>query len=126
VVVLPNFGDEMGVVYTLDLAKLNVPVLIQACDDEDPMKLLAKERRDSFCGKFSVCNNLYQFGIPFTDTTYHTCRIEAKNSPGPDFCREPGKLKGDPPARGAIGASQPISHLPLQWLPSHRYHRSHG
>ena len=77
VVVLPNFGDELGIVQTLDMAKLNVPVLVQACDDEDPMKLLAKERRDSFCGKFSVCNNLYQYGIPFTDTTYHTCSINS-------------------------------------------------
>lgn len=77
VVVLPNFGDELGVVQTLDIARLNVPVLVQACDDEDPMKLLVKERRDSFCGKFSVCNNLYQYGIPFTDTTYHTCRIDS-------------------------------------------------
>ncbi len=78
VVVLPNFGDEMGVVYTLDMAGLRVPVLVQACDDEDPMKLLVAERRDAFCGKFSVCNNLYQFGIPFTDTTYHTCRIDSE------------------------------------------------
>jgi L-fucose isomerase-like protein len=77
VVVLPNFGDELGVVQTLDMARLNVPVLVQACDDEDPMKLLVKERRDSFCGKFSVCNNLYQYGIPFTDTTCHTCRIDS-------------------------------------------------
>ncbi len=30
-------------------------------------------RRDAFCGKLSVCNNLYQYGIPFTDTTSHTC-----------------------------------------------------
>ncbi|MEA3334345.1 MAG: fucose isomerase [Chloroflexota bacterium] len=75
VVVLPNFSDEMGVVFTLDMARLDVPVMVQACDDEDPMKLLIDQRRDSFCGKISVCNNLYQFGIPFTDTTYHTCTI---------------------------------------------------
>jgi L-fucose isomerase-like protein len=78
VVVLPNFGDEQGIVHTLDMAKLKVPVLVMACDDEDPMKLLTKERRDSFCGKFSVCNNLYQFGIPFTDTTYHTYPIDSE------------------------------------------------
>ena len=77
VVILPNFGDEQGVVHTLDMARLNVPVLVQACDDEDPMDLGVKERRDSFCGKLSVCNNLYQFGIPFTDTTFHTCRIDS-------------------------------------------------
>jgi aspartate/methionine/tyrosine aminotransferase len=45
--VLPNFGDELGVVHTLDMAKLNVPVLVQACDDEEPTKLKAKERRDA-------------------------------------------------------------------------------
>ena len=33
IVVLPNFGDELGIVQTLDLAKLNVPVLVQACND---------------------------------------------------------------------------------------------
>lgn len=77
VVVLPNFGDELGVVQTLDLAKLNVPVLVQACDDEDPNNLLVKDRRDAFCGKFSVCNNLYQYGIPFTDTTFHTYPINS-------------------------------------------------
>ena len=77
VVVLPNFGDELGVVETLNRAKLDVPVLIQACDDEDPNKLGVKERRDAFCGKFSVCNNLYQYGIPFTDTTYHTYSIDS-------------------------------------------------
>ena len=32
-------------------------------------------RRDAFCGKISVCNNLYQYGIPFTDTTLHTYSI---------------------------------------------------
>ena len=78
IVVLPNFGDEMGVIFTIDMAKLNVPVLVQACDDENPTALLAKERRDAFCGKVSVCNNLYQFGIPFTDTTYHSCPINSE------------------------------------------------
>src|SRR5690242_3204192 len=33
-VVLPNFGDERGVAETLKLARLNVPVLIQAYPDE--------------------------------------------------------------------------------------------
>ena len=35
IVILPNFGDELGVVNTLSQAKLNVPVLIQACDDDN-------------------------------------------------------------------------------------------
>ncbi|MFN2155668.1 MAG: L-fucose/L-arabinose isomerase family protein, partial [Anaerolineae bacterium] len=76
IVVLPNFGDELGIVETLDTAQLNVPVLVQACDDELD-KLSVMERRDAFCGKFSVCNNLYQYGIPFTNTTYHTCPIDS-------------------------------------------------
>ncbi len=73
-VVLPNFGDELGVVETINRAGLNVPVLVQALDD-DPKKLSLKERRDAFCGKLSVCNNLYQYGIPFTNTSQHTSAI---------------------------------------------------
>jgi len=76
IVVLPNFGDELGIVQTLEMAKLGVPVLVQACDDEVD-KLSVSERRDAFCGKFSVCNNLYQYGIPFTNTTTHTYPIES-------------------------------------------------
>ena len=71
---LPNFGDELGIVNSLKLAKLDVPVLVQGSDD-DIDKLDVANRRDSFCGKLSVCNNLYQYDIPFTDTTYHTCAI---------------------------------------------------
>lgn len=107
IVVLPNFGDELGVVHTLDMAKLNVPVLVQACDDEDPMDLGVKERRDSFCGKFSVCNNLYQFGIPFTDTTFHTCSINSDEFTQDleFFARVCRVVKGLTNARvGAIGA----------------------
>lgn len=56
------------------MADLNVPVLVQACDDEND-KVDLDSRRDAFCGKISVCNNLYQYGIPFTDTTLHTYSI---------------------------------------------------
>jgi len=69
-VVLPNFGDEKGVAETLHLAGLNVPVLIQAYPDE-LNKLDVARRRDSWCGKISVCNNLYQFGFKYTLTTKH-------------------------------------------------------
>jgi len=75
IVVLPNFGDEQAVTAAIDMSKLNVPVLVQACGEADPTKLTLGKRRDSFCGKLSVCNNLYQYGIPFTNTTYHTCHI---------------------------------------------------
>ena len=73
IVILPNFGDELGIVNTLKYAELNVPVLVQAVDDDND-RVDVKSRRDAFCGKLSVCNNLYQYGIPFTDTTYHTCK----------------------------------------------------
>src|SRR6476620_7130328 len=69
-VVLPNFGDEKGVAETLKLAGLNVPVLVQAYPD-DLDKLDVARRRDAWCGKISVCNNLYQFGIKFSLTTKH-------------------------------------------------------
>ena len=70
-VVLPNFGDEIGVVETLKYIEKSIPILVQASEDE-PDKVSVKERRDAFCGKISVCNNLYQVGIPFTDTILHT------------------------------------------------------
>jgi L-fucose isomerase-like protein len=69
-VVLPNFGDEKGVAETLKLSELNVPVLIQAYPD-DLDKLDVARRRDAWCGKISVCNNLYQYGIKFSLTTKH-------------------------------------------------------
>ncbi|HSJ52492.1 MAG TPA: fucose isomerase, partial [Anaerolineae bacterium] len=34
IVALPNFGDELGIVQALDMARLDVPVLVQACDDD--------------------------------------------------------------------------------------------
>jgi len=106
IVVLPNFGDELGIVQTIDMAGLDVPVLVQACDD-DLDKLDVAHRRDAFCGKLSVCNNLYQYGIPFTNTTTHTCAVDsAAFAADLDFfarvCRT---VKGLRTARiGAIGA----------------------
>ena len=106
IVILPNFGDELGVVQTLDLARLNVPVLVQACNDEIG-KFSARERRDAFCGKLSVCNNLYQYKIPFTDTTLHTCDIDSDvfRADVERFARVCRTVKGLTRARiAAIGA----------------------
>lgn len=74
IVSLPNFGFEIGIINAISAAELNVPVLVQACDDQND-KVDLDSRRDAFCGKISVCNNLYQYGIPFTDTTLHTYSI---------------------------------------------------
>lgn len=76
IVSLPNFGDELGIVNALHWAKLGVPVLVQASDDELG-KLDTAHRRDSFCGKISVCNNLRQYGIPWTNTTTHTVALSS-------------------------------------------------
>lgn len=77
IVSLPNFGDELGIVNAIVNAKLDVPVLVHAFDDEND-KVDIQHRRDAFCGKISVCNNFYQYGIAFTDTTYHTCKIDSE------------------------------------------------
>src|SRR5437762_5745111 len=77
IVTLPNFGEERAIADTLRLADLHVPVLIQATPD-DPKKMTIAFRRDSFCGKMSACNNLTQYGIPYSITTLHT---ESPDSP---------------------------------------------
>src|SRR5258707_9700019 len=64
IVALPNFGDERAIADTLRLARLNVPVLVQATPDA-ASKMTITHRRDSFCGKKSACNNLKQYGIPY-------------------------------------------------------------
>lgn len=72
-VVLPNFGDEKGVADTIKLSGLNVPILIQAYpDDLDAFNVEC--RRDAFCGKISVCNNLRQYGFDFSLTSLHTSK----------------------------------------------------
>ncbi len=81
IVVLPNFGEELGVAEAIDRAGLNVPILVQACDD-DFDRLDMQNRRDAFCGKISLCNNLYQRGIRYTGTTLHTCELDSAEFEG--------------------------------------------
>jgi L-fucose isomerase-like protein len=71
IVTLPNFGDERAIADTLRLAGLRVPVLVQATPDT-MSKMAITHRRDSFCGKMSACNNLKQYGIPYSLTALHT------------------------------------------------------
>ena len=106
IVCLPNFGDEIGIVETISRAKLGVPILVQASRDEIG-KGSVQQRRDAFCGKISVCNNLYQYGFPFTDTSEHTVDVETD-----DFAQDLDRfaaicniVRGIRGARiGAIGA----------------------
>ena len=66
---LPNFGDENGAVAALRDA--GVPILIQAYPDElDKMNF--QQRRDAFCGKFSIMDVFHQYGVPFTTFPPHT------------------------------------------------------
>ena len=71
VITLPNFGDEKAVANSLRLAEPDVPLLVHAFPD-DPADMTLANRRDSFCGKMSVCNNLHQYGLNFTLTSLHT------------------------------------------------------
>lgn len=77
IVCLPNFGEETGVADAIKMSGLNVPILVQACDD-DLDKLQLENRRDAYCGKLSLCNNLYQYGIPYSLTARHTCPVDSE------------------------------------------------
>jgi L-fucose isomerase-like protein len=106
IVTLPNFGDEKGVAETIKRSRLNVPILIQA-EPDIPGKMTIADRRDSFCGKISVCNNLRQAGIPYTLTKSHTVKVTSaefkKNLD--DFASVCRVVKGLQNVRfGAIGA----------------------
>jgi len=76
-VTLPNFGDERGVANAIRWSGLRVPVLVHAFND-DPKTMTIAHRRDSFCGKMSVCNNLRQYNLPFTLTRLHTDAPDGK------------------------------------------------
>jgi len=73
---LPNFGDEKGIADAIRLSELDVPLLVQACPDDLDQFGLAR-RRDAYCGKISVCNNLRQYGMKFTLTRDHTVKIDS-------------------------------------------------
>jgi len=106
IVTLPNFGEERAIADALRLSGVNVPVLIQATPDTAG-NMTIRDRRDSFCGKMSICNNLKQYGIPYSLTTLHT---EAPDSPQfrqdtdwfGSVCRVVGGLRNV--RVGAIGA----------------------
>jgi L-fucose isomerase-like protein len=106
IVTLPNFGDEKGVAETIKRSGLNVPILIHAEPDAQT-KMSIADRRDSFCGKISVCNNLRQAGIPYTLTKSHTVGVASPQFKKDldDFASACRIIKGLKDARfGAIGA----------------------
>ncbi|EYD78232.1 Unknown pentose isomerase [Rubellimicrobium mesophilum DSM 19309] len=110
VICLPNFGDEIAVVELVNRAKLNVPILLQASNDEND-KVSVKERRDAFCGKISVSNNFWQYGIPFSETTFHTVDAGGPSSP-PTSTASPASVA--PCAASATPAWGPSAPAPAR------------
>lgn len=106
VICLPNFGDEIAVAELVSRARLDVPILLQACNDEID-KVDVHSRRDAFCGKISISNNFWQYGVKFTETTSHTVDIASDEFAADldHFARVCRTVRGLSGARiGAIGA----------------------
>lgn len=125
IVTLPNFGDEKAVANALRMSGLNVPVLVQAFPD-DIGSFKVSHRRDSFCGKISVCNNLRQYSIPFSLTDRHT--VDPKSEEFRQdlhrfaaICRVVGGMKGL--RVGSIGA-RPAAFNTVRY--SEKLLESHG
>jgi L-fucose isomerase-like protein len=76
IVTIPNFGEERGIVDALRHSSLRVPVLVQATPDR-AANMKISDRRDSFCGKMSACNNMMQYGIPYSLTAQHTVQPDS-------------------------------------------------
>ncbi len=106
IISLPNFGDEKGAAEAVKRSGLNVPILVQAEPDE-VAKMKMGQRRDSFCGKISVCDNLRQAGLPYTLTESHTVKITSAGFKQEldDFASVCRIIKGLKNVRfGAVGA----------------------
>lgn len=101
---LPNFGDETGAIAALK--DCGVPIFIQAYPDEMD-KMAPATRRDSFCGKFSIMDVFFQYGLKFTILPPHTTapsskRFAAQVDYFDRLCRVYNGMKGM--TVGAIGA----------------------
>jgi len=101
---LPNFGDENGAVAALK--ECGVPILVQAYPDElDKMDF--SSRRDAFCGKLSIMDVFYQYGIKYTAFQPHVIhpldsRFQKQLHDFAAICRAVQKAKHF--TVGAIGA----------------------
>jgi L-fucose isomerase-like protein len=115
-VTLPNFGDERSVANAIHLAGLNVPVLVHAFPDENA-RMTTADRRDSFCGKMSVCNNLRQYGVPYTLTTWHTVAPDSASF-RQDLCRFVGTcrvVRGLRNARFGMLGARPANFITVRF-----------
>ena len=101
---MPIFADENGAIEALRDA--NVPILMQAYPDEIG-KMDFKNRRDAYCGKFSVTDVFTQYHVPFTVMKPHVVHPLSEAFAGnlnefAAICRVVGGMKRF--TVGAIGA----------------------
>jgi len=60
-----NFGDEQAAAWAVRQARLDVPVLIFGCQEEETLKKTTR-RRDAFCGLLSIGEALRQIGAKYS------------------------------------------------------------
>jgi L-fucose isomerase-like protein len=102
-------GEETAIANALGWAGLDVPVLAHVYPD-DVLKMTSTDRRDSFCGKMSCCNNLRQYDISFSLTGLHTVDLESDSFRADGFNGKitaylgEGELTDDPSRRSAAMA----------------------
>jgi L-fucose isomerase-like protein len=120
---LPNFGDETGAVAALSEA--GVPIFIQAYPDEIH-KMSPEWRRDGFCGKLSIMDVFYQYGVNFTvlePHVVHPCspRFLENIDYFDRVCRTVNGVKGS--IIGAIGArTTPFKTVRIDEVALQRHH----
>ena len=100
------------------MSGLRVPVLVHAYPDSlDQMDVA--NRRDSFCGKISVCNNLRQYGFKYSLTDLHTVDPEseefradlrrfAPSAASSTTCQDEGGLNWRSPAFNTVRFSEKL------------------
>ena len=57
-----NFGDEQAAALVVKNSRLDVPILIFGCQEEETLTMKTVLRRDSFCGLLSIGESLRQIG----------------------------------------------------------------
>ncbi len=67
-----NFGDEQAAAWTVRQARLDVPVLIFGCQDEEVLTRQTA-RRDAFCGLLSIGEVLRQIGARYSVASRPIC-----------------------------------------------------
>jgi L-fucose isomerase-like protein len=67
-----NFGDEQAAAWTVRQARLDVPVLIFGCQEEETLTR-STSRRDAFCGLLSIGEALRQIGAPYSTPRRPIC-----------------------------------------------------